>query len=170
MMGIEVPETCWGYKKYNKIISSIYLVLILQLSQWCTVQHTSNSEVPMLFFCEPREYCWVWFLSLSSYVGIHSNLWTRQLKRIWVNSDQFSSLNLSSYYIYLNIQRYRSCDLSTGYTNCMSLCVILIVNSDYFPKDTCFLSRSLRVIFFKNELKFWTIRKIKSILHLFNHN
>ena len=30
-MGIVVPETCWAYKKYNKIISSIYLVLILQL-------------------------------------------------------------------------------------------------------------------------------------------
>ena len=31
MMGIVVPETYWAYKKYNKIISSIYLVLILQL-------------------------------------------------------------------------------------------------------------------------------------------
>jgi len=30
MMGIVVPETCWAYKKYNKIISSIYLVLIIQ--------------------------------------------------------------------------------------------------------------------------------------------
>jgi len=35
MMGIVVPETCWAYEKYNKIISSIYLVLIRQLSQWC---------------------------------------------------------------------------------------------------------------------------------------
>ena len=26
MMGIVVPETCWAYKKYNKIISDIYLV------------------------------------------------------------------------------------------------------------------------------------------------
>ena len=33
MMGIAVSETCWTYKKYNKIISDIYLVLILQLSQ-----------------------------------------------------------------------------------------------------------------------------------------
>ena len=32
MLGIVVPETFWAYKKYNKIISSIYLVLILQLS------------------------------------------------------------------------------------------------------------------------------------------
>ena len=32
MTGIVVPETCWTYKKYNKIISSIYLVFILQLS------------------------------------------------------------------------------------------------------------------------------------------
>jgi len=30
MMGIVVPETCWAYKKYNRIISDIYLVLILQ--------------------------------------------------------------------------------------------------------------------------------------------
>ena len=31
MMGIVVPETCSAYKKYNKIISSIQLVLILQV-------------------------------------------------------------------------------------------------------------------------------------------
>jgi hypothetical protein len=31
MMGIVVPETCWAYKKYNEIISGIYLVFILQL-------------------------------------------------------------------------------------------------------------------------------------------
>ena len=30
MMGIVVPETCWAYKKYNKIISGVYLVFILQ--------------------------------------------------------------------------------------------------------------------------------------------
>jgi len=24
MMGIVMPETCWAYKKYNKIISGIY--------------------------------------------------------------------------------------------------------------------------------------------------
>jgi len=44
MMGIVVPETCWAYKKYNKIISSIYKVLVLQLSQWCTVQQTSHKR------------------------------------------------------------------------------------------------------------------------------
>jgi len=42
MMSIVVAETCWAYMKYNKIVSSIYLVLIHQLSQWCTVQHTSK--------------------------------------------------------------------------------------------------------------------------------
>jgi len=31
MMGTVVPETCWAYKKYNKIISGIYFVFILQL-------------------------------------------------------------------------------------------------------------------------------------------
>ena len=42
MMGIVVPETCWAYKKCNKIRSGILLVFILQLSQWCMVQQTSN--------------------------------------------------------------------------------------------------------------------------------
>jgi len=42
MMGIVVPETCSAYKKYSKKISGIYLVFILQLSQWCTVQQTSD--------------------------------------------------------------------------------------------------------------------------------
>ena len=42
MMGIVVPERCWAYKNYNKIIRSVYLVLILRLSQWCTVQNTSE--------------------------------------------------------------------------------------------------------------------------------
>ena len=41
MMGAVLPETCWAYKKYNKIISGIQLVFILQLSQWCTVKQTS---------------------------------------------------------------------------------------------------------------------------------
>jgi len=31
MMGIVVSETCWAYKKYNKISSGIYLVFVLQL-------------------------------------------------------------------------------------------------------------------------------------------
>jgi len=42
MMAIVVPETCSAYKKYNKIISSIYFVVILHLSQRCPVQQTSN--------------------------------------------------------------------------------------------------------------------------------
>jgi len=28
MMGIVMAETCWAYKKYNKIISGIYLVFL----------------------------------------------------------------------------------------------------------------------------------------------
>ena len=43
MMGIVVPETCWAYKKYNKIISGTQMVFILQLSQWCTVQQISDA-------------------------------------------------------------------------------------------------------------------------------
>jgi len=49
MMDIVVPETCWANKNYNKTISSIYLVPILQLSQWCTVQHTSNNYQMFVF-------------------------------------------------------------------------------------------------------------------------
>jgi len=30
MLGILVPETCWAYKKYNKIKSRIYLDFIIQ--------------------------------------------------------------------------------------------------------------------------------------------
>jgi len=44
MMGIEVTETCWAYHKYNKTRINIYFVLILQLSQRCTFQYTSNSK------------------------------------------------------------------------------------------------------------------------------
>ena len=32
MMGIVMPETYWVCKKYNKIISGIWLVFILQLA------------------------------------------------------------------------------------------------------------------------------------------
>jgi len=38
VMSIVVPETCLAYKKCNKIISSIYLALFLQLITWFTLQ------------------------------------------------------------------------------------------------------------------------------------
>ena len=38
MMGIIVPEICWAYKKYNKIISGILLVFYSSVITWCTVQ------------------------------------------------------------------------------------------------------------------------------------
>ena len=50
MMGIVVSETCSTYKQYNKIISGVYMVHILQLSQWCAARHTSNR----------KERCFVW--------------------------------------------------------------------------------------------------------------
>jgi len=50
MMGIVVPETCWAYKKYNKIISGIYLVFILQLF------NVSASYVSEFFFLP---YLWL---------------------------------------------------------------------------------------------------------------
>ena len=33
MMGIVMPETCWAYKKYNKIINDTYLVLFSSIFQ-----------------------------------------------------------------------------------------------------------------------------------------
>jgi len=34
MMGIVMPETCWAYKKYNKIISGIQFVFYSSLPNW----------------------------------------------------------------------------------------------------------------------------------------
>ena len=72
MMGIVVPETCWSYKKYNKISSGIYLVPILQLSQRCTVQQTSNLEFHLLSapgvsncLCQLFVMFWHSFLSVA---------------------------------------------------------------------------------------------------------
>ena len=39
MMGIVVPETCWAYKKHNKIISGIYLVFYSSLITMMQVQN-----------------------------------------------------------------------------------------------------------------------------------
>ena len=54
MMGIVVSETCWAYKKHNKVISGIHLVLTLQLSQWCTVQYTSDSFASVIKWDRPN--------------------------------------------------------------------------------------------------------------------
>jgi len=64
MMGTVVPETCWASKKYNKITNGIWLVFYLQLSQWCTVRHTSD-------FHESLElnYFLVHFAVKTSYFG-----------------------------------------------------------------------------------------------------
>ena len=50
MMGIVVPETCWAYKKYNKIISNIYLVLILQLFVWIFVALETSFHIDGIFY------------------------------------------------------------------------------------------------------------------------
>jgi len=48
MMGIVVPETCSAYKKYNKIISGIYFVFILQyitlFAEWEQKQGERNKD------------------------------------------------------------------------------------------------------------------------------
>ena len=43
MRGIVVPEICWAYKKYNKIISGIYLVFILHLFGYLFVEQIRTS-------------------------------------------------------------------------------------------------------------------------------
>ena len=37
MIVIVMPETCWAYKKYNKIISDIHLAFILQFYRFILV-------------------------------------------------------------------------------------------------------------------------------------
>ena len=49
MMGIVVPETYWAYKKYNKIINDIQLVLFFSYSEnhfkiWTTISASSQSH------------------------------------------------------------------------------------------------------------------------------
>ena len=61
MMCIIAPETCWAYHKCNKTISSIKFVLILQLSQRCTVQFTSNVIFRIQFYLR-----FTWLCSCSS--------------------------------------------------------------------------------------------------------
>jgi len=48
MMGILVPETCWAYKKNNKIISDIYLVFILQFNSEFTTAFTAHLPEPQI--------------------------------------------------------------------------------------------------------------------------
>ena len=78
MMDIVVPETCWTCKKYNKIISSIYLVFILQFMWIHTHTHTHThthrmhccfstttgvtqiSQIVVLYVHgRSRDYCWL---------------------------------------------------------------------------------------------------------------
>ena len=56
MMGTVVPETFWAYKKYNKIISGIYLVFYSTvISDARSNKHQTNASMfnllaPELFF------------------------------------------------------------------------------------------------------------------------
>jgi len=43
MMGIVMPETCWGYKKYNKITSGIYFIFYSSLKIFHFVQTETRS-------------------------------------------------------------------------------------------------------------------------------
>jgi len=45
MIGIIVPETCWAHKKYNKIISGIYLVFILQLLRFLSLVNGIDNKI-----------------------------------------------------------------------------------------------------------------------------
>ena len=74
MMGIVVPETCWAYEKYNKIISGIWLVFILQLSQqWRTVKQTSDAYIN-----------YVWPLS-GEWCSV--NIWVFVMREVYILSS-----------------------------------------------------------------------------------
>ena len=46
MMGIVVPETCWAYKKYNKIISGILLTYsMVQSLSWEANWSAASQEI-----------------------------------------------------------------------------------------------------------------------------
>jgi len=49
MMGIVVPETCWAYKKYNKVLSGIYsrelLTMGIAVSETCWASKKYNKII-----------------------------------------------------------------------------------------------------------------------------
>jgi len=55
MMGKVVPEICWAYKKYNKRISSIYLVLILQFKKKTMIRAWKEVAAVSLQLCANTE-------------------------------------------------------------------------------------------------------------------
>jgi len=63
MMGIVVPETCWAYKKCNKIISDTYLDFIFQLSHYFI---HSFSHFQWIYLFTFFEHTWVgYFITCS---------------------------------------------------------------------------------------------------------
>ena len=78
MIGIVVPETCWAYKKYNKIIRGIQLVLIPQLKLFTTevvvvvnIQEYSIRAVSYIRYCiqEPSRFELLNEINISEHTG-----------------------------------------------------------------------------------------------------
>jgi len=104
MMGIVVPKTCWTYKKYNKIISGIQLVFILQLSQWCTVQQTSDSFCRQNYVLTETQQPVTWGLCSSGMLSI-TNMWRPQL---------YCSTSLKSHNLLLILTHFDQCQASSA--------------------------------------------------------
>ena len=49
MMALVVPETCWAYKKYNKIISDIYLAFYSSVIAFLIQSRSVLSLLTLLF-------------------------------------------------------------------------------------------------------------------------
>ena len=80
MIYVVVPETCWAYKKYSKI-RGICLVLILQLTKWCTIQNTSKVVRGSLkVYDYSSVITWMLYCTLSIY-------WWHGLSETWDISD-----------------------------------------------------------------------------------
>ena len=111
MTGIVVPETCWASKKYNKIISGIKLVFILQLSQWCTVQQTSNS-------CWSTLCIWTWG-TRKGWSKLHGEGKKAALFGIWIPIPQ----HITSYFSELSVRHCSYSDIKWAVERLNCTCV-----------------------------------------------
>jgi len=118
MMGIVMSEKYWAYKKYNKIISGIYLVFFLQLSQWCTVTQISDcqSSLVQVHFIEVYRNFWVRCNISVTVLLILSGFC--HFKFTW---PLYQSRNLLNAWYYANYQLHQAMSVdfnSVGYWLC----------------------------------------------------
>ena len=90
VMDIVVPETCWAYKKHNKIISSIQLVLILQLCGEWSLHFSGNNTQRISFEHEQNVSQWQNF-----FIFCHSYYYTFAFYCVTCKCSQFCSQFIS---------------------------------------------------------------------------